>query len=197
MVRLPADRRSPQQKLILRTALNKLIEKNYSTNGGSMKLRIVVIGLFSLIVFFSAFGNPPDQGKMMKELKLTEQQQDQFDKNKFETQKKMIELKAKVETSKLELRRLMDAETIDKSAMEKKMNEIAANEVSIRMNRLNSWIELNKVLTPDQQKIWKKVLQNAPEQMKRKMMMQRKMRGQMEPPMEQEREVTIERRMKN
>ncbi len=165
--------------------------------GGFMKLRIAVITLFSLILILSAFAQPPGNGKILKELKLTDQQKDQFDKVKFETQKKMIELKAKVETSKLELRRLMDAETIDKSAIEKKMNEIAANEVSIRMNRLNSWIEMNKTLTPDQQKIWKKVLQNAPEQMKRKMMMQRKMRGQMEPPMEQEREITIERRMKN
>jgi Spy/CpxP family protein refolding chaperone len=161
-----------------------------------MKLRISVIGLLSLIVIFAAFGNPPRREKMMKELKLTDQQQEQFDKVKFDTQKKMIELKAKVETSKLELRRLMDAETIDKSAIEKKMNEIAVNEVAIRMNHLNSWIELNKVLTPEQQKIWKKALAIRPEQMKRKMMMQREMRDQMEPSMEQEREVTIERRIK-
>ncbi len=161
-----------------------------------MKLRISVIGLLSLIVIFAAFGNPPQREKMMKGLKLTDQQQEQFSKVKFDTQKKMIELKAKVETSKLELRRLMDAETIDKSLIEKKMNEIAVNEVAIRMNHLNSWIELNKVLTPEQQKIWKKALAIRPEQMKRKMMMQREMRDQMEPPMEQEREVTIERRIK-
>jgi len=161
-----------------------------------MKLRISVIGLLSLIVIFAAFGNPPRREKMMKELKLTDQQEEQFSKVKFDTQKKMIELKAKVETSKLELRRLMDAETIDKSSIEKKMNEIAVNEVAIRMNHLNSWIEMNKVLTPEQQKIWKKALAIRPEQMKRKMMMQREMREQMEPSMEQEREVTIERRIK-
>ncbi len=162
-----------------------------------MKVRVVSIALLSFFVIFSAFSNPPGHNKIMKELKLTDQQQEQFDKVKFDTQKKMIELKAKVETSKLELRRLMDAETIDKSAIEKKMNEIAASEVAIRMNHLNSWLELNKVLTPDQQKIWKKALAHRPEQMKRKMMMQREMQEDMDSPMEQEREITIERRMKN
>ncbi len=162
-----------------------------------MKLRISFIGLLSIIVVLAAFGQTPRHGKMMKELKLTDQQQEQFDKIMFDTQKKMIELKAKVATSKLELRRLMNAETIDKSAIEKKMTEIAVHEVAMRMNHINSWSEKNKILTPEQQKIWKKALAHRPEQMKRKMMMQRKMRGQMEPPMEQEREVTIERRMKN
>jgi Spy/CpxP family protein refolding chaperone len=165
--------------------------------GGSMKLRVSLIAILSFIVIFSLFGQAPGQGKLMKELKLTDQQQDQFDKVKFETQKKMIELKAKTATSKLELSRLMDAEVIDKSAIEKKMNEIAANEVSIRMNHLNSWIELNKVLTPEQQKLWKKALKFRPEQMKHKMMMQREMHGNTDSPMEKEREITIERRMKN
>jgi hypothetical protein len=162
-----------------------------------MKLRIAFISLLSLVVIFAAFSNPPRHEKIIKELKLTDPQQEQFDKVKFDTQKKMIELKAKVETSKLELRRLMDAETIDKSLIEKKMNEIATNEVAIRMNHLNSWIELNKALTPEQQKIWKKALSFPPEQMKHNMMMQREMRGQMDPPIDEEREVTIERRMKN
>jgi Spy/CpxP family protein refolding chaperone len=163
-----------------------------------MKLRISLIALLSFIVLFSAFGQPPGHGKMIKELKLTDQQQEQFDKITFDTQKKMIDLKAKVATSKLELRRILDAESIDKSAIEKKMNEVAVNEVAIRMNHINSWIEINKILTPDQQKIWKKALASRPEQMKQKMMMkQNKMHGQMDPQMGQEREITIERRIKN
>jgi len=133
---------------------------------------------------------------MMKELKLTDQQQEQFEKVTFDTQKKMIELRAKAATVKLELRRLLDAETIDKSSIEKKMNEIAAAEVSIRMNRINGWWEKNKTLTPEQQKIWKKVLHQRPEQMMQKMKMHREMRGQMDSPMDQEREITIERQIK-
>jgi len=145
---------------------------------------------------FSAFAQPPGHGMMMKELKLTDQQQELFDKVTFDTQKKMIELKAKVATLKLELRRLMDAESLDKSAIEKKMNEIATTEVAIRMNHINGWSEKNKALTPEQQKIWKKVLAHGPEQMKRKMMMH-EMQDDNDSPMEQEREIKIERRMKN
>ncbi len=161
-----------------------------------MKVRVSIITVLSFLVIFSTFGQPVERKKMMKELKLTDQQQEQFEKVTFDTQKKMIELKAKIATSKLELRRLMDAESIDKSAIEKKMNEIATNEVAIRMNHINSWFEKNKLLTPDQQKIWKKVLAHRPEQMKRKMMMKREMHKDMDSPMHQEREVTIERRMK-
>lgn len=161
-----------------------------------MKVRALIIAVLSFIVIFSSFGQPGMHKKMMKELKLTDQQQEQFEKVTFETQKKMIDLKAKIATAKLELRRLMDAESIDKSAIEKKMTEIASNEVAIRMNHINSWFEKNKLLTSEQQKIWKKVLAHRPEQMKRKMMMKREMHEEMESPMHQEREVTIERRMK-
>lgn len=161
-----------------------------------MRSRTSLIIVVSFIVMLSAFGQQAGLRKMVKELKLTDQQQEQFDKVTFDTQKKLIELKAKVATSKLELRRLMDAESLDKSSIEKKMNEIAVTEVAIRMNHLTGWSEKNKVLTPEQQKIWKKALAQRPEQMKQKMMMQREMHENMGAPMDQEREITIERRMK-
>ncbi len=117
-----------------------------------MKTKLLPLTMLSLFVAVIAFGNPAPYKKMMEELKLTDAQKEQFEKISFETQKKQIELNAKVETAKLELRRLMMAESIDKSAIEKKMNDIAVQEVALRMNRLNAWSENNKALTPEQQK---------------------------------------------
>lgn len=147
------------------------------------------ISLYSLLAIFCvaiAFGNPKHDQKGLKELNLSDTQKEQFQKISFDTQKKQIEIKAKLETSKLELRRLMTAESIDKSAIEKKMNELSSSHVAMRMNHLNGWIEKNKVLNAEQQKIWKKHLTNRPEKMRNKMMHSGKMRGEMRPPMERE-----------
>lgn len=145
---------------------------------------------FLLIIFtMTAMSNPDHQKKMHKDLNLTDSQQEQFGKISFELKKTAIELKAKVETSKLELHRLMTAETIDKSAIEKKMKEISNHQVALRMNFINAWSEKNKILNPDQQKLWKKKLVRHPRPMRGKMnapMMNRRhqMRNDMHPPLE-------------
>ncbi len=115
--------------------------------------------LSALLLLSSIVAAQPGPGKkMMKDLNLTDAQKEQFEKLTFDTQKKQIELGAKLASLKLEMKRLLDAETIDRSAIEKKMNEIADQEVAVRMNRLSGWMEKNKVLTADQQKIWREAL---------------------------------------
>lgn len=124
-----------------------------------MKTKFFLLTLL-LAGIASAF-NPPEPArhkKFMDDLKLTDAQKEQFEKISFETQKKQIDLRAKMETAQLELRRLMDAETIDKGAIEKKFNEIASVQTSLKMNHINAWSEKNKVLNADQQKLWKKML---------------------------------------
>ena len=113
--------------------------------------------------------NPPDppmrepmhrMGKpdIFAKLKLSDEQKEQMKNIRFETQKKEIELHSKLALSKLELGRLLTSETPDKAAIEKKMNDVAANETSLKMNKLNGWFEANKNLTPDQQKVWREFL---------------------------------------
>ena len=113
--------------------------------------------------------NPPDpprhapmpgMGKpdIFAKLKLSDEQKEQMKNIRFETQKKEIELRAKLALSRLELGRLVMSETPDKAAIEKKMNEVVANEASLKMNKLNGWFEANKNLTPEQQKVWREFL---------------------------------------
>lgn len=117
--------------------------------------------LFVLIILAisaaSASTPPPDKRRIRSEqkLNLTDAQQEQFQKISFDTKKKQIDLRAKLETAKLELRRLMVADDVDKSAIEKKLNDVASARTALKMNRINGWIEKNKVLTPEQQKIWR------------------------------------------
>lgn len=116
-----------------------------------------------LLVFIASFmyANPdtppnrPQRFQLMDDLKLTDAQKEQFEKISYDTEKKQIELRSKMESAQLDLRRLMDADSPDKSAIEKKFNEIAAAQTAMKMNHFNGWYEKNKVLTPEQQKIWK------------------------------------------
>ncbi|MCK9409627.1 MAG: periplasmic heavy metal sensor [Bacteroidetes bacterium] len=127
-----------------------------------MKNIVLRFSLLTIVAAMFAFGQPcPNCGKHA-DLKLTDAQQEQFEKLSFDMKKKQIELKAKLETSRLELHRLFAAETLDKSAVEKKMTEVSQQHVALRMNHINCWAEKNKLLNADQQKIWKKNLQRHP-----------------------------------
>lgn len=145
---------------------------------GTMKKIISRITVLTLLTAAAVFSQPEPGQRMMKELNLTDAQQEQFKKVMFETQKKQIELNAKAETARLELARLFDAEQIDKSAIEKKMTELAGYQVAIRMNRVNAWSEQNKQLNADQQKQWKKMLKHHLQKMNKRgkgMMMHERM----------------------
>lgn len=126
----------------------------------SMFTVILLVLLASL-----AFTQPGPDKMVSKGLNLTDAQQEQFEKINFDMQKKKIELGAKLATLKLEMNRLMSADQLDKSAIEKKMNEMAAQNIALRMNHLNAWSEKNKLLNADQQKIWKKMLMKRLRQM--------------------------------
>lgn len=123
-----------------------------------MKLRRIITALLLLTGSTLLFAQPDTEQKTPKALNLTDAQQEQFEKISFDMQKKQIELRAKIQTLKLEMNRLMNAEPLDRSAVEKKMNEIASQGIALRMNHLNAWAEKNKLLNADQQKIWKKML---------------------------------------
>jgi Spy/CpxP family protein refolding chaperone len=126
-----------------------------------MKTTLVLLSLLA-VTFIAASQpqEPPQRQRSVTKLNLTDAQQEQFQKISFDIQKKQIELKAKAETARLELRRLMASDNLDKSAVEKKLNEVSSAQTALHMNRINGWIEKNKVLTPEQQKLWKKELRN-------------------------------------
>lgn len=117
-------------------------------------LTIVALSLTAQPRFMKMGGNK----EIMKELKLSEQQKEQWQKIHLDAEKKNIDSRAKIESAHLDLKKLMLEEKHDKSAIEKKMKEIADHQVSEKMNRFTTWTELNKTLTPEQQPIWKKAL---------------------------------------
>jgi Spy/CpxP family protein refolding chaperone len=97
-------------------------------------------------------------GKFMEALKLTDNQKEQFQKTRFETEKKNIQIRAQLETAHLELRKLLTTDSPDIPAVEKKISEISSITSTLEINRFEAWAANNKILTPEQQKIWKRAL---------------------------------------
>jgi Spy/CpxP family protein refolding chaperone len=116
-------------------------------------------------------------GNMMQKLKLTDDQKSKVKDIHFATEKQAVELRSKVQMSRIELQQLLSSETPDRDAIEKQIQEVASNEASLKMNRLNAWFEVNKILNPDQQKIWKKMLDRRVA-MRGRWNRMRRMRGQ-------------------
>jgi Spy/CpxP family protein refolding chaperone len=128
------------------------------------------LGVFvaaALVMVSAGLYSQPAEGKgprkFIEQLKLTVEQKKDFDKIHVDMEKQEIAQKAKNETARVELRQLFKADSPDKSAIEKKLNEIAGLEVQMHMIKVNLWFDVNKLLTPEQQKIWKKALEHGSE----------------------------------
>lgn len=152
------------------------------------KLGVFIIT--ALVMVSTQLYSQPAKGKgfdkIIEKMKLTEEQKKDVDKIRLDMEKQEIAQKAKIETAQVDLRQLFKADNPEKSAIEKKLNEIAGFEAQMHMIKIDSWFIINKLLTSEQQKTWKKALEAGPT-MRQKMMKHQMMKdcgmgkGQMPP----------------
>lgn len=157
-------------------------------------MKRVLISLLSMSLLLSAFslGQPhkqlrPFKGegprmKFMEELNLTEDQKKDLEKIRFDSMNEMIDIRSKMAKSRLELQKLFQADAPDRSAIEKKLGEVSQFQSQMAQKRINGWFAVNKILTPDQQKVWKKSLGKGHFGQNPGGMRQRFMRGEMMKP---------------
>ena len=149
-----------------------------------MRKNTVLLAIFLAAFSAHLFCQPEEENiihKFMGKLNLTEQQKKDVEKIGFEMKKQAIDLKANVATSRLELQQLFKADNPDKTAIEKKINELADFGVQLQMIKINSWFSINKLLTAEQQKIWKKALEHGPALERHEMMKKHGDRKSMHP----------------
>ncbi|MGA3243435.1 MAG: periplasmic heavy metal sensor [Bacteroidota bacterium] len=105
--------------------------------------------------------NPPDRSniraRVLRELKLTDDQQKSIESLRFDMRKKAVDQQAKLKTAQLELAELFKADQPNQPAIQKKVGELSQLQSQQRLLLVDHWFAVNKLLTPDQQKIWKKV----------------------------------------
>jgi len=135
-----------------------------------MKTTLMTIMLGLLVVAGSAMAQT-DQPKAQpmprwknargaNALKLTDQEKKDIQKIKYDLMQKQIDLRAKIAHARLDYTQLASADSPDEDAIVAKIDEIAKLQTQVKKNLLDGWFAVNKILTPDQQKIWKKVLEH-------------------------------------
>jgi Spy/CpxP family protein refolding chaperone len=140
-----------------------------------MKRLIVLIAVVLMVFGTRLYSQPDDMRqvkKFMGKLNLSDEQKKDVEKIHFDAEKQTIAQKAKVETARVELQQLLKADAPDKLVIEKKITDIAELKVQMHMIKVNAWFDVNKLLNPEQQKTWKKVLEYGPALQRHKMMRQ-------------------------
>jgi Spy/CpxP family protein refolding chaperone len=153
-----------------------------------MKRNAVLLAVMVVTISAQLFCQPDEEKithKFIGKLSLTQEQKKDIDRIHFDMKKQTIELKASVATARLELQQLFKVDIPDKTVIEKKLNEIADLGVQLQMIKINSWFSVNKLLTVEQQKIWKKALEKGLALEQHKMMMRRGNRNSMSPRLEE------------
>lgn len=101
--------------------------------------------------------SPPFRGKgaICEKLDLSSDQQKQFDKMQSDMQKKQIDIRSKIQSLRIDIKDIFKEDNPDKGKIESKMNEITKLQGEMKKNHLDFWFGVNKILKPEQQKIWK------------------------------------------
>jgi len=123
-------------------------------------LVIIVLLTFTVLVY-GQMGECKKHDIIIKQLKLTGDQEKDIQKIILEMKKQMIDQKAKMQKSQLDLEETLKAETPDKSAIEDKIKEMSDLRVRMHLMKVDSWFDVNKLLTPEQQKIWRQALETC------------------------------------
>jgi Spy/CpxP family protein refolding chaperone len=121
--------------------------------------------LCSLIVFTLANSQGreranvgPTHERMLEKLNLSDTQKRDVEKLNVEFAKQRVEQQAKIKIAAIELHTLMKSDSPDRGAIEKKINEMSNLQAQNRMLAVDHWFSINKLLSPDQQKVWRGML---------------------------------------
>ncbi|MEX2189179.1 MAG: Spy/CpxP family protein refolding chaperone [Bacteroidota bacterium] len=144
------------------------------------KILVVAAGILTIGLAVAQPGpGPGGRMRISDELNLTDQQKKQVDQIRDEAMRQGIDRRAEIAKVRLDLRQLASADKPDQSAIEKKMKEITNLRSASQSHRLNTWFNINKLLNPEQQKIWKETLERRVE-MSGRMGMRGRMQGNMQ-----------------
>ncbi len=133
-----------------------------------MKAKLLVVALSLLVAGGAALAQQPGPGARMNwsrhpmlfaQLKLTDQQKTEAKKVWFDLAQKQIDVKAKLQHARLDYHELASAQNPDQKALNSKIQEMANLRAQLMQNKLDAWFSVNKLLTPEQQKVWQRVLE--------------------------------------
>jgi periplasmic protein CpxP/Spy len=124
-----------------------------------MKSSIFIIVVTTLFLFgFNSYLHAQRPGSMkkqfMKELNLTDKQEERIDAIRYKEEKAALEMRNEVEKNRLEIRHMMTTNNIDAALLEsltKKNSEVQAN---LKQLLVKNWLDIYNILDDNQKEIW-------------------------------------------
>ncbi len=134
-----------------------------------MRTKLLVVAMSLLVAGGTVLAQPAARRGAMNwnrhpmlfaQLKLTDQQKAQAKQVWFDLAQKQIDVRAKLQHSRLDYRELASAQKPDQKALNARIQDMANLQAQLKQNKLDAWFSINKILTPEQQKVWQKVLEH-------------------------------------
>lgn len=94
----------------------------------------------------------------LEQLNLTDAQKDKIEDLRFNHQKEMIELRAKIQQKSLELRKLENNGNFNRSKMNNLVKEINEIRNNIALKIMNHRLDIYELLDDSQKKIWSDII---------------------------------------
>lgn len=118
--------------------------------------RLILSLLISLLALSGmSTAQPGRRGDGRERLKLSEAQEKQMKEIRAKTQTALIDLRATVAKKRIELRGIMDNDMPDRAAAERLMKDISDAQLRMKMQLLDTDLNVRKLLTPEQREIYK------------------------------------------
>lgn len=124
-------------------------------------INLAVIGLLFLSGTIMAQPGPNKraglaEGRRFQQLNLTAEQEKQMQDIRYQQQKNAIELRTQIQKNRLDIKHMMNSNNVD----EKKLMDLTeANskiQGQLKAASVKTWLEIYKILTPEQKEIWTK-----------------------------------------
>jgi Spy/CpxP family protein refolding chaperone len=106
-------------------------------------------------------GRHPRVGRMMENLNLTDQQEQQMQKLRLEFAKARTQTAARITAARLDLAGVLMADAPDRAAIEKGLKGISDLQHQQKLNFVDHLFAVRAILTPEQQNLWKKHMAEA------------------------------------
>lgn len=134
------------------------------------KLHVLILSVL-LLGNFSIFSqpiqdDPPSgpRGNRIKELlKLTPEQEKKFDDLKYQHQQGVIDIRAKIQKNRLELKKMIDDGKIDEKKVLQLTDDNSKLQGDVKYSATKHWLDVYKILNDDQKTIFTKHLSKMTE----------------------------------
>lgn len=129
------------------------------------KLSVLVFGLL-LIGNLSIFAQPAKAGppfaqrgnRLKAALKLTPEQEKKFDDLKYQQQQAAVDIRAKIQKNRLELKKMITDKNIDEKKILQLVEENSKLQGDIKYSATKNWLDIYKMLNDDQKATFTKFL---------------------------------------